>query len=172
MLIWVYIHIGQAWKISLATVGRHFKLARCGYTLRVTSQAKCFIVDRYNWLLGKARNENDVLWTGKWYRRFWPFGKQKTNWTLTLTIQQKRLIKLTLELHGSSVHAHCTHFIIDQLIIVLLWSGCTPLPPRQSMQWTWRFVERHVIRFWPIGKQKNWTLTLTYITIFYIDLRI
>jgi hypothetical protein len=35
------------------------------------------------------------------------------------------------------------------------------LPPHQSMQWTWLFVDRHVIPFWPIGKQKNWTLTLT-----------
>ena len=51
MLLWVYIHTGQAWKIYLATVGIEpttfgfwntgifFKLARCGYTLRVTSQA-------------------------------------------------------------------------------------------------------------------------------------
>ena len=69
MLLWVYIHTGQAWKICLATVriettirttvgiettiglcskgrigsipavARHFvKLARCEYTLRVTSQ--------------------------------------------------------------------------------------------------------------------------------------
>jgi hypothetical protein len=55
MLIWVYIHTGQAWKICLATglrfdshcgkvigsiptVARHiFQACRCGYTLRVTS---------------------------------------------------------------------------------------------------------------------------------------
>jgi hypothetical protein len=37
------------------------------------------------------------------------------------------------------------------------------LPPRQSMQWTWRFVDRHVIRFWPIGKQENWTLSLNFL---------
>ena len=37
MLLWVYIHTGQAWKICLTTVG--INLARCGYTLRVTSQA-------------------------------------------------------------------------------------------------------------------------------------
>jgi hypothetical protein len=36
MLLWVYIHTGQAWKICLATVG--FEPTRCGYTLRVTSQ--------------------------------------------------------------------------------------------------------------------------------------
>jgi hypothetical protein len=36
-------------------------------------------------------------------------------------------------------------FIVDQL------------PPRQSMQGTWRFVNQHVLRFPPIGKQENWT---------------
>ena len=71
MLLWVYIHIGQAWKICLSTVGIEpttfgilaqcaanwatrsgrfvgrifFKLARYGYTLRVTSQASvCYKV--------------------------------------------------------------------------------------------------------------------------------
>jgi hypothetical protein len=44
-------------------------------------------------------------------------------------------------------HAYCTHFIIDRSINVWLRTGCR----------TWRFVDRHVTRFWPIGKQKNWT---------------
>jgi hypothetical protein len=39
----VYIHTGMAWKICLATVGieptTFGKPSRCGYTLRVTSQA-------------------------------------------------------------------------------------------------------------------------------------
>jgi hypothetical protein len=54
MLLWVYIHTGQAWKICLATVGIEptswfppwpgifLKLAWCGYTLRVTSQTSLF----------------------------------------------------------------------------------------------------------------------------------
>jgi hypothetical protein len=48
-------------------------------------------------------------------------------------------------------HGYCTHFIIDRSINVSLRTSCR----------TWRFVDRHVTRFWPIGKQKNWTLTLT-----------
>jgi hypothetical protein len=43
MLLWVYIHTGQAWKICLTTVGIEPTtfgiLVECGYTLRVTSQA-------------------------------------------------------------------------------------------------------------------------------------
>jgi hypothetical protein len=63
MLLWVYIHTGQAWKIRLAKVGIEprskgrrfdsrpwpgifFKLARCGYTLRVTSQASLLLVHK------------------------------------------------------------------------------------------------------------------------------
>jgi hypothetical protein len=36
MLLWVYIHTGQAWKICL--IWWKWKIARCEYTLRVTSQ--------------------------------------------------------------------------------------------------------------------------------------
>ena len=40
-----------------------------------------------------------------------------------------------------------------------LRTGCALA--KVCMQWTWLFVDRHVIRFWTIGKQTNGTLTLT-----------
>ena len=50
----------------------------------------------------------------------------------------------------ADTHAYYTHFIIDRSINVSLWTRCL-----LGTWWTRRFVDRHVIRFWPIGKQKN-----------------
>jgi hypothetical protein len=56
--------------------------------------------------------------------------------------RRKCLVKfLKNELWNFTVdtHAYCTHFIIDRSINVSLRTGCR----------TWRFVDRHVTRFWP-----------------------